>query len=440
MKIPKAFNYIFKSLNANSEFARNAFKLTIGTTIAQLFPIIFYPILGRIFTPDEFGLLAVLGTITAILTIIATGKYEMSIIVADSKNEAANIVGLVLLLSSIILLISFFLILCFSGTISFWFNEPELSKWLFISPITAFVIIIYNSYNEWCVLNKYFNFLSWNKITNAAATTLSKLFFGFVNIIGNGLIFGDLLGRSMSAGACVFRALKNDKQVFSQITFKNSIKAGQKYIDFPKFIMPDQLLSSLGQSLPVILIGIYATNMEVGYYSMTLMVLTVPLSVIGAAIRDVFRQRANEDFKNKGNCKGIYKNLLKKISILSITVSLAIVWILPAIFSFVLGEQWLVAGIYSQILLPMIVLSFISMSLSGVLIITGKMKVSMYWQMFYLVTTFLGLIIGFIVFDSVEAALIGLTIARSFSYVVYIHLSFKYSKGDNKTGIIRPLK
>jgi len=425
------FKKIRNRFPIKGEFARNALTLTVGTSVAQAFPMLFYPILGRIFTPAEFGLLATLSSITAILTVIASGKYESSILIANTKKEAADIVGLVLTLSFVFLFFAFIILQLSAQKLSGWFNEPELHKWLFICPITAFVTIIFNCYNEWCVRNKYFVNLSWNKITNAAATTLSKVFLGFVKITGNGLVAGDVIGRTISAGTCVYRAIKKDKDTLVQISYKRFKPISLKYIEFPKFTMPDQLLSQIGGTFPILFIGAYYNSIEVGYYAMTMNVLSIPISVIGAAVRDVFRQRANDDYIKRGNCTVIYKRLLKNLSLAGIVGSIPLFFLLPGLFSFVLGKQWLVAGEYSQILLPMITLSFISMSLSGVLIITGKMKISMYWQIYYVLITIISLLLGLFISKDVKVALIFFAVGRSSAYLLYIFLSYKFSKGKN---------
>lgn len=404
--------------------------LTIGTSIAQFFPMLFYPVLCRIFTPAEFGLLEILTTITTILAVIATGKYESSILVTRTKKEAANIVGLVLSLSSSLLFTSFIVLQIFSYQLSEWLHTPELKNWLFVCPLSAFAIIIYNCYNEWCVRNKYFINLSWNKITNAAATTLSKLLLGLVKIVNNGLIGGDLIGRYISAGTCIFRTLKKDRIEFSKVSYKHMRVMARKYIEFPKFTLPDQLLSTIGGSIPVLFIGAYFNNSEVGFFAMTMNILSVPISVISIAVKDVFRQRANEEYIKNGNCTVIYLQLLKFIIKLGVSGSLLLFFFLPSIFSLVLGKQWQIAGEYSQILLPMVLLSFISMSLSGVLIITGKMKVSMYWQIYYVLITILSLFIGLFFFKNIKITLVCFAVGRSSAYLIYIMLSYKYSKGE----------
>ena len=421
---------LLKIISVRGEFTKNALILTVGTGIAQFFPILFYPILGRIFTPVDFGILATLASITSILSVLSTGKYESSILIAETKQNAANIVGLVILISFLFLSVSLIFFQLFSNQISLWFNEPSLKAFLFIPPLSAFSIVIYNCYNEWCVRNKYFITLSWNKIINSSATTLSKLLLGIVKIASNGLIIGDLIGRMISAIGCVLRVLKKDKAVFLQISFKNMMILAKKHIEFPKYQLPDQLLSKIGGILPVLFIGAYFKSVEVGFYAMTMNILSVPLSTIGLAVRDVFRQRANEDYIINGNCFKVYIRLLKVISLSGLIGFLCLIFILPNLFSFVLGEQWLIAGQYSQILLPMITLSFISMSLSGVLIITNKMKISMYWQIYYVLSTVISLFIGFFFFRSIKMVLICFVIGRCSAYILYILLSYRFSKGN----------
>jgi len=412
------------------EFGKNAFTLTIGTSIAQAFPLIFYPILGRIYTPVEFGVLATLTSITSILTVISTGNYENSILITRTKKDAVNVIGLVILLSAFILLISFILLEIISNHISVWFNEPSLKKWLFICPISAFAIIIYNCFNEWSVRNKYFVSLASNKIINSSATTLSKVFFGFVKFASNGLVLGDLTGRIISASGCVFRALRKDRVEFFQMSFKQMRLLANRYLEFPKLTLPAQVINTIGGSLPVLLIGAYFNSIEVGYYAMTMFVLSVPISVISLAIKDVFRQRANEEYIKTGSCIEIFRKLLRILTFVGVLGSIIIFFLLPGLFSIVLGEKWRIAGEYSQILLPMIAINFVCTSLSGVLIITKKMKEVIYLEIYYTGITIISLLLGCIVFQDIKAVLICFAIGRSTSYLLYVFLSYRYSKGN----------
>ena len=49
---------MLKRFKPKSEFNRNILTLMTGTTIAQAIPIAITPILTRIYTPDDFGVFA----------------------------------------------------------------------------------------------------------------------------------------------------------------------------------------------------------------------------------------------------------------------------------------------------------------------------------------------------------------------------------------------
>ena len=422
---------ILNRLTIKSEFAKNDFTLTLGTSIAQAYPMLFYPILGRIFEPAEFGFLATLTSITSILTVIATGKYESSILITDSKKDAVNIVGLVLLLSFSFLLISFLVLQIFSYKLSVWFNEPNLKKWLFICPLSAFSIIIFNCYNEWCVRNKYFLSLSWNKIINSAATTFSKLFFGLVKVSSKGLIIGDLIGRIISAVGCIFRALRTDKAEFYQFSFKQMGILAKRYLKFPKYLLPDQLLDTLNSQLPTLTIAYFFRSTEVGYYAMAGSLLSVPVSIIANAMRDVFRQRANEEWMSNGNCKNIYNKTVKVMFFIIVPTSTILIIILPDLFSLLLGENWRIAGIYARILISNEAILFIFQVVGAVFIIANKMKMSFIWQFFSIMLTVVSLSIGCLGFKDIKITLICYVIARCVANLTRFYMTYNFSKGIN---------
>ncbi|MCL2291124.1 MAG: oligosaccharide flippase family protein [Bacteroidetes bacterium] len=426
--------YNIKTIKAKihrSEFGKNILTLSSGTALAQVIPFLFYPIIARIFTPAEFGLLATLTAIITIITEFSSGKYELGILIAKTKRDAVNLVGLTLFLSFLILAFIYLILQLFlADFLSQTLHESQLKQWLFICPIAAFSIIIYNTYNEWCVRNGYFKKLAINKIVNASAITLSKLFLGFVKVFSQGLVMGDVIGRLISAGVCVFRAMQKDAAAFKEISIVRIKKVAKEFIEFPKFIMPGRLLNVVGQQLPVLFLGFYFNSVVVGYFSMTMLVFSVPVNVISFAVRDVFRQRANEEFKNTGNCRSIYIKVLKILSIIAIIGAIFLILLLPFIFSIFLGEQWTTAAYYAQILTIPTLLSFVASPLFDVLIITNRLKINLLWQIYYAVITFLSLWIGCVLYNNVIAALYFFAIGRGSAYLLSIILSHHYAKGN----------
>ena len=83
MKLVKGFINRIRT----SDYTKSLLVLTGGTFIAQLIPIIFYPIIGRLFTPDQIGTAAIFSQIAAILAILVTGGYTCLLYTSPSPRD-----------------------------------------------------------------------------------------------------------------------------------------------------------------------------------------------------------------------------------------------------------------------------------------------------------------------------------------------------------------
>jgi O-antigen/teichoic acid export membrane protein len=85
---------MLNKLKPKSEFSRNVLTLMTGTTIAQAIPIAISPILTRIYTPEDFGVFALYMSVVSIVSVVATGRYELAIMLPKKDEDAINIVTL----------------------------------------------------------------------------------------------------------------------------------------------------------------------------------------------------------------------------------------------------------------------------------------------------------------------------------------------------------
>ena len=111
-------------------FTANVLTLTTGTAVAQAITIVATPILVRIYTPKDFGLLAVLTTITGTVSIVASWRYETAIVLPDNDEDAVNLLVLCIMIALGMTGLSLLVIGLFHQQITFWLKEPELEPWL----------------------------------------------------------------------------------------------------------------------------------------------------------------------------------------------------------------------------------------------------------------------------------------------------------------------
>ncbi len=421
------WSIVTKRLRERQGMAYDTGVVLAGTVIAQFLPLLLYPLLTRLFDPTAFGTFATIALFAAPLAIVASGIYEQAFLVAKSDRTALILFQLLLLRSAIVLGAAMLLLLVFSNTIATLFDDPALTSMLLLVPAISFGQIFYNATSEWLVRQKKFSSLAGNRMRQSAAQALAKLVFGFAST-ANGLVWGEAVGR-------VFIALYNFAFIWRVAfrkhglsTWRRMIVEAKRYRHFPRLMVPDQLLNTFGGSVHILLIGAAFGPTELGYVSLLFSALYLPVTVVSSSVKDVFRQRASIDFTQSGSCRPLYIRLLLPITIIGLLGFGLLFFVSPWIFTLAFGAAWAPLAGYAQILVPMFFFNFVSMSLGGVLVIANRMQASLQWQGANLALALIALLAGIHFIGTVTGALILFSCARSFSYLHYMFLSYKYAK------------
>jgi len=109
-----------------------------GTSIAQAIPLAISPILTRIYTPKDFGVFALYISIASIISVVATGRYELAIMLPKKDDDAINLVVLSILIACCISIVTFLGISIFNAEITLLLGNPAVSNWLYFIPLSVF--------------------------------------------------------------------------------------------------------------------------------------------------------------------------------------------------------------------------------------------------------------------------------------------------------------
>ena len=118
-----------------------------GSTIANAIPVAISPILTRIYSPEDFGLLALFLAVTTIFGTIVNGRYELAIMLPKKDEDAINIVALGFIIMSLITLILFVIVIIFNEKIVHLLSNKDIGTWLYIVPLSIFLIGLFNLLN-----------------------------------------------------------------------------------------------------------------------------------------------------------------------------------------------------------------------------------------------------------------------------------------------------
>ncbi len=190
---------MINKIKPKSEFSRNVLTLMTGTTIAQAIPIAISPILTRIYTPEDFGFLAIYIFAITFFANIVTGKYEMSIYLPKQNSVAKEMLEISLYLSTVFSILLLLIVLLFGNIIIEQFNFQHNILWLYILPFAILITAFYQSMNHLLVRMSKFKKLSINRIIQSSSNATISIFIGFYSILSHGLVIAQILAQLIVA-------------------------------------------------------------------------------------------------------------------------------------------------------------------------------------------------------------------------------------------------
>lgn len=366
----------------NSDFTRNTVILVSGAAIAQAIPIILQLILRRTYSPQDFGAFSVYMVLLSPLALIATLRYEVTIVLPKENQDSANILVGSILINLVLIIIIFIIIILFKDNLVSFINLPEkYSYYLYFLPLGIFLYATYQSINFWLIRQKAFKSSATNKIMRRVAEGVTQIIFGVFKQ-PFGLIIGDLIGNCANNISGIRQLVKNNF-IKSDITKERIYSVLKKYSSFPKYNLVPAVLDSLTIAFPVLFINKFFSTDHAGYFDLTQMALVAPLSLISATISQVLLQNISE---KKNKLVSIKRNIIKLtllLSVIGIFTTIIILLFGTELFSFVFGEKWKLSGDYSKILIFCYIVRFIISPISIVLISLEKIKMLSLWQILY---------------------------------------------------------
>ncbi len=362
---------------AEGSFVRNVVILMFGSGLSQLIPLLFSPVLSRLFTTSEFGVFTVFSTVAAFLGVLATFRYDLAIMLPKKKSDAFHLLALSVFIALIISLIILIITLLFARPIGRLLNTEELTPWLPFLALSILLLGISQSLNFWHNRNKSYKALSANMISQSTTTAVVSTANGFAKMDAGGLIVGSLTGQLVSSVLYIFRFLKNDKFRLKYISPRRIKYLAKKYIDYPKFSLPHRMVDMISiTGIPLLLMMIF-TESVVGLYGFMLRVLKAPIGVLAASLGQVFFQQLSEKVSKNQSVKNLFLKTIKNIAFITLPFFVLILLWGPDIFALIFSEQWREAGVYAQYLTPWLFLSSISSPVSQLPLTLGYVKANM---------------------------------------------------------------
>ncbi len=379
----------------NNLFLRNTGILASGILSGQVISILSSPIISRIYSPSDFGILHVFLSIVSILTVISTLKFELAIPLP--KNDLTAFY-LLLISSFLSLFFSFFVLIFlyfFKFIIASLFDIEKILDYLFLIPIAIFFESFYGILNYWAIREKKFNIIAKTRVYQSILGISTQIGLGMLGLKPFGLLLGSIIKRA--SGFISLLKLVN-KKFIKNLTFEQFKFVVKRYKKFPLISNQSALLNVLGLNLPILLLAHFYGSKKVGFFSLTLLVVNIPLTTLGRSLAQVFISESSEFVKTDiKKLKKLYFNIIKNLLFIGIIPCLIFILWAPMIFTFIFGDNWHLSGKITQNLSIMYLIQFITVPTSQLLTIMEKQEAQLIWDTLRMIAVFSSIYIPFLI-------------------------------------------
>ncbi len=370
-----------RRLFLKSSFRQNVLVLGGGTAVAQAIVVITSPILSRLYTPADFGVLTVFVSIVSILAVVAALRYELAIPLAEDEDVAINLLALAISFVMVSSVVTGLLTLILREQIPVWTNTPAFRPHLWVLPVGLACVGTYQVLSYWAVRQKAFGRLARTRLSQSVATVLTQLTLGIAKLGPLGLLPGYIVGHVAASWTLGAEVARHRRQNLARVNWQSMASAARRYRRFPLLSTGSGLLNSIGLQFPPLLLAAFFDTQVVGWFALGRRVVSLPMILIGQSVAQVYLGEASKMVHK--DATALYRLFLRTAGRLAVVggVPIALLGLVaPPLFAFVFGEPWREAGRYVQVLAPMSAGQFVVTPLSNTLNVLERQDLQLAWD------------------------------------------------------------
>ncbi len=412
-----------KSLTKNS-FIRSVSILSGGTIIGQAILALILPVLTRLYTPEDFGLLGIYTALLMTLSVAACLRLELAIPLPKEDADAANLLALSFIAATCFFILLTCLSLAFPVFLAESLGKPEFTNYLWLLPLGVWLTASYSILQFWSIRKQRFGMIARTQITRAAAGASTQAGLGFVSLSPYGLIIGHVIYIGLGSIPPLLLLKNKDRSALIHISLTTLWRNLKKHYKFPVFSVPEALLNSALLNLPMVIIATLAGAAEAGALFLAQRIVSIPIGLIGGNISRAYLGQATA--KNKENKLGQFtRTIIWALLKFGIIPCSLIMFLSPIVFPWVFGPEWIRAGVMVQWLAPAIFFQFLASPVSTIFAATKRQATAFFLQLYGFISIIGALYISeyFFWLSAFQAFAISLT----FYYIAYLFFIVKTS-------------
>lgn len=420
-------------------FLRNLAMLLGGTAAGQIIALAAAPVLTRIYSASDFAVVSAFVGISTILSIVATLRYDLALLLPKEDEDA----GVVLQLAALVVLIA-----CILIAVLLWLFGAALAERLptfaAVSPVMGWVPLMvaavscFQVLNAWANRARAYRSMAGAGVLNQGGNVAAAVAIGALRVAAHGMVIGRLLGQVVAAVWFVISlwSLRPRRRA----TWASLKRVAQRYRQFPMFNVPYSVLGAFSQEFLVFALLAFHQAPVAGAFALVRTVLLMPSRYLSSSLGLVFFREAAQLFGTPA-LETLTLKLMRRLGIAVMPLTVFFIFWSEDLFVLVFGNQWHAAGRMAAYYAPVAFLFLFTSWPERLYEVSERQRVSLAIEVFGNVAKVGAVMVPLYAGWGATAAIIGYAIADAIYHIVYLfglfHVGgFRYSNLASVAGRI----
>jgi O-antigen/teichoic acid export membrane protein len=365
----------WQRMSQQGGFVRSVSILVGGTAFAHAITALALPILTRLYSPSDFGVLAVFTALLSIISVVACMRFEVAIPIPKQGAVALNLLILSFISTILISIFLITIVLSSPSLIANLLKHPEITPYLVLLPVGILFSGAYGALQNWYVREKQFSLIARSRVLQSAACASTQIGTVGMAIAPLGLLLGYLLNTGsacLNLGYKLYKELKLSQQL-KTVSWDSLKETAKEFSRYPKYSTWEALANSAAIQIPILMIATLATGAEAGYLLLAMSVVQAPMALFGTAIGQVYLSHASDEYR-EGRLGVFTASILGGLIKVGLGPLLMVGSLSPFVFGPVFGQGWDRAGWLVAWMTPWFIMQFLVSPISMALHITGQQR------------------------------------------------------------------
>lgn len=320
---------------------RALLKMLGSVTAVQIIGFVLLPLLGRLYTKEDYGILGTLMALVGLTTLLANGRYEQAISVAPVGGRIRLLrvagIGINLTLTGILVVLCLLAPQWLEGT-----DYERISPYLFVIPMTTLGSGLFAILAATANAQGQYGSLGLATLLQGYVNNALKVICGWRSMGVWG--FATAFNTGLAVAALILGLRQRREEWLRGVSLRRVRVAMWRYRSFPKYTIGQKVVSMLSSSiLPLMLPAFYGTG-QIGIITMLFMITRRPVQVYSDATGRVYGRRMVKATSQRQSFLPQMRRLSLRLLGFTTLLMITFPWIATPLVTLILGDQWTELG------------------------------------------------------------------------------------------------